>query len=1250
MNGSRFDGDRFGFDEDRFGFEKDRFGFEEDRFGFGGDRFGFDEDRFGFGGDRFGFGGDRFGFEEDRSGFDGDRLETGCRVRSVWGFNVGTASAKVFSGPAAEQFGYTVQQFQSQQSKWLLVGSPWSGHPRNRQGDVYRCPVSGPTTNCDRLNLQNSVRVPSVDNTVTNMSLGLTLTPTPKNRGFMTCGPLWAQRCGGQYFYPGICAAVSPVFSVQSAFAPALQTCGGPIDIVIVLDGSNSIYPWTPMNDFLQKLLPALDIGPGRTQVSVVQYAVDADFEFRLRDYRTKEEVIAAASRITQRYGHSTNTFHAVDFAVDFGFLRVNGGRPEAAKIMVVVTDGESHDRAFRDRVIAKCDEKKITRFGIAVLGHYIRNNYDTRNLIAEIKSIASAPTGKYFFNVSEEAALSEIAGTLGNRIFNIEGTGKAGESFQMEMAQVGFSAHYAVKEDVLMLGAVGAYAWSGTVVHKTDQKTSVFPFSSFQHVLQDRNHSSLLGYSVTSLRDRGVVYYVAGAPRSNHSGQVIVYTLDTQDTPTVVHSQRGEQIGSYFGSVVCAVDVDQDDVTDVLLVGAPMFMSVMKRELGRVYLFTVTQGILNGRGFLNGPAPSEDARFGTAVAPVSDVNLDGFGDVVVGAPLEEDGRGVVYVYNGDRRTIRLQYSQRIPGSKLDTSLQYFGRSLDGGGDLNDDAIPDVSVGALGKAVQLWSRGVATVTAEVTFTPDKIDLSRTSCDVNGRRVLCFDCFVCFRSAYRPRSELGPVDMSYKLTLDADLHSLHVSSRGLFTETNERFLQKDVRVGNTLCLTHQVYVQNAPDFVNPLGLRVDVSDQSSDSSPALNIFSPHSWEFSIPFAKLCGSDLICVSDLTLRVKTGPETPSKYPVTVSYNSREISFEVLVRNLKENAYNTQIFIKFSSNLFYASVTPPSDGTAVHCSSSEEAGTVVCRVGYPALRKDQQVKFMIHFDFNLYNPQSKATVEFEAKSEGREEKPRDNKATVSIPLRYNADVLLTKESTLDFYEVSKNASAKSLVKNFEDIGPEFKVSLKVSTVNFPVSLVYLTVSVPVKTLGNNPLLYITGVSTQTSGVVTCSTTGLIDTLQIEKKPHKVSFSRESFRGIKTLDCKSAKCSVLKCVIGSMRKKTDYFINMTMRIWNSTFVSSTFESTVLTVNADIQTSQPNLLSLALKHTQVTVQVTIRKLGEKADLPKGVIVGSVIGGLSILLLTIGLLWKLGFFKRKYKQLQKEAEEEMQDEREQDEGL
>lgn len=46
------------------------------------------------------------------------------------------------------------------------------------------------------------------------------------------------------------------------------------------------------------------------------------------------------------------------------------------------------------------------------------------------------------------------------------------------------------------------------------------------------------------------------------------------------------------------------------------------------------------------------------AIAAAPDLNLDGFSDVVVGAPLEENGQGAVYIYNGDAKSIRKQSSQ----------------------------------------------------------------------------------------------------------------------------------------------------------------------------------------------------------------------------------------------------------------------------------------------------------------------------------------------------------------------------------------------------------------------------------------------------------------------------------------------------------------------------------------------------------------------------------------------------------------
>ncbi|RVE67947.1 hypothetical protein OJAV_G00086900 [Oryzias javanicus] len=1080
------------------------------------------------------------------------------RICVLDSFNVGTADVKIFSGSANEEFGYTVQQATNSDGKWLLVGAPWSGYSKNRKGDVYKCPVSGSTNSCDKLSLQDLVRIPDVTNVNVNMSLGLTLTRMPADAGLLTCGPLWGQQCGDQNFYPGVCAKLDAKFQLQPAFSDAVQKCGGPMDIVIVLDGSNSIYPWEPMRDFVLKLIPSLDIGPQNTQVSVIQYAVQPQFEIKMKEYDSKEQLLAAASKITQMSGTLTNTFNAIEFASQWGFNEVYGARPGASKVMVVVTDGESHDADKRAAVIAECEKRGITRFGIAVL----------------------------------EAALSSITGTLGNRIFNIEGTGKGGDNFQMEMSQVGFSAHFSSKQNVMMLGAVGAYAWSGTVVHHAETSVNILPSSAFERALQDRNHSSLLGYSVTTISDGSAEYFVAGAPRSNHSGQVLVYTINAQKQASVLDSQRGKQIGSYFGSVLCPLDVDKDGVTDLLLVGAPMYMGELKKEEGRVYLFSVNRGFLNEQGSLNGPPPTVNSRFGTAISVVSDLDLDGYSDVVVGAPLEDNGRGVVYIYNGEKKTLKKEFSQRIVGSKLDAQLKYFGRALDSTKDLNGDSIPDISIGAYGKVVQLWSRGVASVTASASFSPDKINIFNKQCNIKGRALTCFNTKLCFTASFKPKNSMGPIGIFYTLTLDASLQDSHF----------------------------EVYVQETPDFVNSLSLKVEIEQENADGNPVLDIFSPSAFQFFIPFTKDCGSDEVCMSDLVLSVKTDTKTSSSGQTLVGANNQDLSFDVSVKNKQENAYNTR-------------------AEGVQCTSTQ-ADVVTCQVGYPVLKKDQEVKFSVKFNYNLDQLQNKAEVAFQAKSDGGEENPADNDAFKSISLQYDTGIVLSRQSNINFYVADTTSQVVPTVESVDDIGPEFNFTVKVSTGVVPVSLLYLTISLPIETKGGNPLLYLIDVKPQGGGSVNCDSSHLIDPLKIaEKKKLSVSFTEESLRGIEKLDCKRAKCEKIKCILKDTSVLSHYFVEVKTRIWNGTFLTAVYQTIELTSSLDVETSDPNLLAIGLK--QLPVTLTISKPGETADVPVGVIVGSAIAGVLLLALAVGVLYKVGFFKRKYQQLQKEADDDEQ---------
>uniref|UniRef100_A0A670YN62 Integrin subunit alpha 2 n=1 Tax=Pseudonaja textilis TaxID=8673 RepID=A0A670YN62_PSETE len=834
-----------------------------------------------------------------------DKLENYCEA-----YNIGLEGAKVFSGSRNEQFGYLVQQIANQEGKWLLVSSPWS---ENRMGDIYKCAVHQQGSKCSKMDLQTVTSIPNVNEIKKDMNLGLTLVRNPRTGGFLACGPLWAQQCGSQYYATGICSEFSPSFQILRSFSPAVQNCSSAIDVVVICDESYSIYPWDAVKDFLKKFIQGLDIGPTKTQVGLIQYANHPRVVFQLNTYTDKKAVEQAMSDETllvQNGGDQTNTFGAIEYARQHAFSKEAGGRPTASKVMVVVTDGESHDGSMLPEVIAKCNSDNITRFGIAVLGYLIREKKDTKKLIKEIKAIASQPTSNFFFNVSSEEALLEKAGTLGERIFSLEGTDQ-GDLFQMEMSQVGFSASYSHQKEVLMLGAVGAYEWTGTVVQKRGEENTIYPNTTFQNVLQ-KSQNSYLGYSLAVLSLENSVFYVAGAPRSNYTGRVVVYQVDDYGKIIIIDSQRGEQIGSYFGSVVCSVDISGDSITDVLLVGAPMFMNNFKKEEGRVYMFTVTKGVLDKREVLEGPEGLENAQFGSAITAVSDIDLDGFNDVIVGAPLENENAGAIYVYNGKQKTLHTKYSQKISGSNpaFAQQLQYFGRAIDGHIDLNDDGITDVSVGASGNVIQLWSQSIANVTVHVLSTPTKISLQNKSTEI--------DLNICFGVTYRPIH----TNIRYNLTLDADLLSSHVTSRGLFKENNERSLQSSIVVHSPkTCVNHIFNVQIPSDAIDSLNVRVDIRLKNPNSSPVLDKTSPTSLVYSIPFVKDCGEDEVCKTDLVLEVEQKNIGSNKEYFLVTNKNKRLTFGVKLKNMNENSYNTRIQVDFSENLLFASFSAVSE-----------------------------------------------------------------------------------------------------------------------------------------------------------------------------------------------------------------------------------------------------------------------------------------------------------------------------------------
>ncbi|KAM5264279.1 integrin alpha-1 [Ctenodactylus gundi] len=1146
-------------------------------------------------------------------------------------FNVDVKNSMSFSGPVEDMFGYTVQQYENEEGKWVLIGSPLVGQPKTRTGDVYKCPVGKDVSlPCMKLDLPVNTSIPNVFEVKENMTFGSTLVTNPKG-GFLACGPLYAYRCGHLHYTTGICSDVSPTFQVVNSFAP-IQECSTQLDIVIVLDGSNSIYPWDSVITFLIDLLKKMDIGPKQTQVGIVQYGQNVTHEFNLNEYSSTPEVLAAAKKIGQRGGIRTMTALGIDEARKEAFTEARGARRGVKKVMVIVTDGESHDNHRLNKVIQDCEEENIQRFSIAILGSYNRGNLTTEKFVEEIKSIASKPTESHFFNVSDELALVTIVKALGERIFALEATSdKSAASFQMEMSQTGFSAHYS--QDWIMLGAVGAYDWNGTVVmHKANQ--SIIPQNTtFQVESTKKNEplASYLGYTVNSATAPGDVLYIAGQPRYNHKGQVIIYRMENGDIK-ILQTLNGEQIGSYFGSVLTTVDIDKDSHTDILLVGAPMYMGTEKEEQGRVYVYTLNQTRFEYQMSLEPikqtccSSPQHNsctkenrnepcgARFGTAIAAVKDLNLDGFNDVVVGAPLEDDHAGAVYIYHGSGKTLRKEFAQRIPSGGDGQTLKFFGQSVHGEMDLNGDGLTDVTVGGLGGAALFWSRDVAVVKVTMNFEPKKVNIQKKNCRVEGKETVCINATICFDVKLKSKEDsVYEADLQYRVTLD----SLRQISRSFFSGTQDRKIQRNITVRQSECTKRSFYMLDKPDFQDSVRVTLDFNLTDPENGPILDESLPNSVHEYIPFAKDCENKEKCISDLHLDVSS---TEKGLFIVRSQNDK-FNVSLTVKNKGDSAYNTRTIVQYSPNLIYSGIE------GIQKDSCESNQNITCKVGYPFLRKGEMVTFKMLFQINASYLLENIIIHLTTTSDSEEppESLFDNQVNISTPVKYEVGLEFYSSASEYHILIASNETVPEVINSTEDIGNEINIFYLIrKRGHFPMPELKLSISFPNLTSDDYPVLYPVGWSS--SNNANCNPRSLEDPLGINSgKKMTISKSKHLKRGT-ILDCGTCKSTTIVC---SLLPSDLSQVNVSLILWKPTFIKAHFSSFNLTVRGELQSENTTLiLSSSNQNRELAIQIS--KDGLSGRVPLWVILLSAFAGLLLLALLILALWKIGFFKRPLK--------------------
>ncbi|XP_005863660.1 PREDICTED: collagen alpha-5(VI) chain [Myotis brandtii] len=141
------------------------------------------------------------------------------------------------------------------------------------------------------------------------------------------------------------------------------------LDVVFVLDHSGSIFPHQQesMINLTVHLVNKADVGPDRVQFGAVKYSDQPEVLFYLNTYSNRSGVVENLRR-RRSIGGNTYTAKALDLT-NILFTEEHGSRikQNVKQMLVIITDGESHDRNMLNDTASKLRDKGIIIYAVGV-------------------------------------------------------------------------------------------------------------------------------------------------------------------------------------------------------------------------------------------------------------------------------------------------------------------------------------------------------------------------------------------------------------------------------------------------------------------------------------------------------------------------------------------------------------------------------------------------------------------------------------------------------------------------------------------------------------------------------------------------------------------------------------------------------------------------------------------------------------------------------------------------------------------
>ncbi|XP_076094714.1 integrin alpha-9-like isoform X2 [Mytilus galloprovincialis] len=842
----------------------------------------------------------------------------------------------------------------------------------------------------------------------------------------------------------------------------------------------------------------------------------------------------------------------------------------------------------------------------------------------------------------------------------------------------MGMSAQYTGDTDEIMLiGAPGLRDASGGLVEFGNNVVKI----ASESYDQERNND-YFGYALTSgkfLGD-GANYIALGGPRGNSgTGQVKIVKLVNTSYYEVKAIVNGVEPGSYFGSVLCAVDVDNTKNSDVLVVGAPFYGNLtqinidvnnINEDEGKVYVygFDRTNGMFKELQQLSG-SNTKNSRFGSAICSPGDINNDGALDIAIGAPFEEDGKGAIYIFNGYQGKFWHRPSQIIKASSINSNLKEFGMYLSQFNmDVDDNLYNDLVIGAPGSDSVVMLKSNPTISMEVSLKTSLINPVNVIQDDDER----FAIQVCFKYT-GDKSSPPDVIVNYTVFIDNSMTQQGIQERilaedGSYTVAGDKKVIKGYEIpqcSNNYTVVIQKY--RVKDIVTPVTFVVKYAIKhqsgtglncSTSPCPVISVFDakrqvPDADFFIeeriettfllksiVKFKKDCGTDNICETDMKLDVNP-KYNYGKRDSLVRGPEAGFHLDVNVTNLRESSYGTLLKIDAPNYISYLKVkthsVPP-----VRCSPrniDETKSILECELSdleqpFVTGRVD---RFTIYFEAR-YAPVAvnnfDVNINLETKSEDINKS--NNKKVLQMKVESFADIAFDGVGNPELFVTSKTKVDKVTHRfDFTNNGPSIleshKGSHSVFTVKYPsvvidqksiLKVTELNFVVPSKTLyfdcGPSIIKTLVPVTSRLNSTLT----------------YKLTQRNEAMENSLNYNCELGGCKMVECEISPLDVKAFVTIKLTydMDVDILAKVKSRSSKVESLSVASIATAsmQPNIgLTSPLSHSALAKTDVVPAEQKKESVEWWVVLLPIVLALIVLAIVIFVFWKFGFFKRKH---------------------